>query len=334
MSITILRSGLFTTVQDLGRFCFQKYGVPISGAMDSFAHRIANLLVGNREEETTVEITLRGPVIRFEKDSLISVCGANLSPLIDGAPVSLWKPVFIKTGSILRFGTPVEGSRTYLAVAGGFRVPNVMNSKSTYVRAGFGGLEGRTLQKGDILSFGPATHRGAFLIRQLRSKQTTSSFTTANWHISQDLLPAYRQNPVIRAIKGTEFSLFTSESQTKLFSEPFIVTTESDRMGYRLKGPQLQLIEPGELISEGVTHGTVQVSPEGNPIILMSDRQTLGGYPKIAQIISVDFPLLAQVKPGEIIRFQETSLQEAQALCRLHERNMRIVRHAIFIKQR
>ncbi|MBA4496128.1 biotin-dependent carboxyltransferase family protein [Paenactinomyces guangxiensis] len=328
MSIKVIHPGLLTTVQDQGRHGFQKYGVIVGGAMDSFAIRMANLLVGNEEGEAALEVTLRGPELQFQDDLLISICGGDLSPAINGVPVPGWRPVYVKKGGILRFGACVSGCRAYLAVAGGLDVPKVMESRSTYLRAKLGGFRGRALQKGDHLPVQPPP-QAAEKIKARLFPADSQPFKAAGSFLSLEVLPAYRNHPVVRFIRGREFALFAKKSREAFTFSPYTVTPQSDRMGYRLKGPALSLTEPADLISEAVSAGTVQVPPDGNPIILMADRQTTGGYPKIAQVASVDLPVVAQVKPGETITFREISLDEAQMLYLEREAEIALMRKSI-----
>jgi antagonist of KipI len=315
MTIKVLEQGLSTTVQDLGRIGFQQYGVVVGGVMDEVAAKIANILIGNNENDAVVEMTLIGPTLLFEQDTLISLCGADLSASIGGEPVPLWKPIFVKEGSILRFGRPQQGCRTYLAVAGGIDVPLVMESRSTYVRGGIGGYQGRTLQKGDILKCNPnRRHYPSDVAKFLRTQIWSGSFKTVNWTVSSLIKPVYKKDPQIRFMKGPQFDLFTERSKEEFLSEKYKVTPNSDRMGYRLSAKALKLNTAVELLSEAVTMGTIQVPNDGQPIILMADRQTIGGYPKIGYVASIDFPVLSQVMPGENLTFKEISIQDAQRL--------------------
>jgi antagonist of KipI len=332
MSIKILKPGLLTTVQDKGRFGFQKYGVIVNGAMDVFALRVANLLVGNEEGAAALEVTLMGPELQFQENQLISICGACLSPMIDGQPVPEWRPVYVRKGSVLRFKGCLSGCRAYVSVAGGFDVPEVMGSRSTYVRAGFGGFAGRALQEGDELSTGAPSEWAISCLEQLAEEEQPCK--AAGWGVSLDFLPAYRSDPVVRVVRGAQFEAFTEESKACLLADSFFITPQSDRMGYRLTGPKLELKEPLEVISEAVSTGTIQVPPEGNPIILLADRQTTGGYPKIAHIISVDLPVIAQAKPGERITFREVSLDEAQKIYIERERELNQLRQGLYLQQR
>jgi antagonist of KipI len=329
MSIFVLKPGLLTTVQDLGRYGWQRHGVIVSGAMDPFALRLANLLVGNDEGEAALEMTWIGPELKFETDSLIAVTGGNLNPSVNGQPVPIWRPVLVKSGSVLRFTAAINGCRGYLAAAGGFRIASVLGSKSTYLRAGIGGFEGRALRETDRLPLGTPAPAVQSQIRQLQTFPDNSPFASVNWRVSEHSLSFYREKKTIRVMRGGEFLHFNEASRSRFFHEEFRVTPQSDRMGYRLSDVTLELQKPLEMISEAVTAGTIQVPPDGNPIVLTADRQTTGGYPKIAQIISADLPILAQIKPGEKLRFREVSLEEAQELYRSREQELHILRQGL-----
>ncbi len=304
MSLRVIRPGLLTTVQDLGRWGKQCYGVVVGGAMDAFALRMANLLVGNDEGAAAVEMTLLGPTVHFEQDTLIALCGGEFHAKLDDITMPTWRPVFIKNGTSLNFGSAVSGARGYLAVAGGIDVPLVLGSRSTYLHGRFGGYEGRALQEGDLLSIAKPT-------------LAVSPFSF-HWRIGS-LNPAYGDCPTLRVLLGSEFDWLTVGSQDQLFSAEFEITPQSDRMGYRLSGPRLELASPRELISQAVCPGTIQVPADGQPILLMADCATTGGYPKAACVASVDLPLAAQLRPGAKLRFTAISLAEAQSLLRQRE---------------
>ncbi|MDK8182331.1 biotin-dependent carboxyltransferase family protein [Paenibacillus sp. UMB4589-SE434] len=308
MTIRVITPGLLTTVQDLGRFGFQKFGVLASGAMDTMALRMANLLAGNEEHAAAIEMTLLGPQLVFEQGTVVVLAGGSLSPAVDGAAIPLGRPVYLPAGSKLTFGKAISGCRSYLAVAGGIQVPDVMGSRSTYLRAGIGGLHGRALQAGDVLETGVAASGWNEHFKDRAKVEVLS------WGASHELQPMYRDNPVLRAVSGPEYNCFTEESRQMFWEKPFRVTPQSDRMGYRLADVPLSLADPFEMVSAAVGIGTIQVPSEGNPIVLLADRQTAGGYPRITHIISVDLPLIAQVKPGGYVRFTEVSLEEAQEL--------------------
>lgn len=292
--IEVLKPGALTTVQDLGRVGFLYSGVPGGGAMDRLAARVANLLVGNPANAAMLETTMAGPVLLFHADTLVAVCGAKFS----GVPA--WQPMVLKAGETLSLYDLELGCRGYVAVAGGFAVPSVMGSASTYLRAGLGGLEGRALRKGDRLSTGLAAH--------------AIPVDVEHWHISPTVLPAYSTQPIVRVVRGAQWDWFAEEAQYKFFQGRYSVLPKSDRMGLRLIGTELTLSAPREMTSESVTFGSVQVPAEGQPIVLTADRQTIGGYPRIAEVVSVDLPLLAQLRPGDRLMFTLVSLEEAQAL--------------------
>ncbi|WP_315903173.1 biotin-dependent carboxyltransferase family protein [Clostridium sp. CX1] len=314
MSIRVISPGLLTTVQDLGRYGYQKYGVIVSGAMDSYSLRAANILVGNKEDEGALEITLMGPSLSIEKGTLFSITGGDLSPTINGEPVPMWRPVYLKENSVLKFGACKSGCRAYLAVAGGFNLPEVMGSKSTYQRAEIGGYKGRMLKKDDLLQFGYPSEEASDIIKKLIEKSSSNSFAAANWYLEGELIKKNFDYITVRVMQGREFDKFTLDSKNKFFNSEFSITAQSDRMGYRLSGTTLNLEKPLEMISEAVSLGTIQVPPDGNPIILLADRQTTGGYPKIGQVASVDISRIAQLKPGDKIMFKEISLGEAEEL--------------------
>ncbi|MGN7409281.1 biotin-dependent carboxyltransferase family protein [Sporosarcina sp. SAFN-010] len=329
--IRVVKSGLSDTVQDSSRIGYQQFGVIQSGTMDSISRRIANLLVGNEEGAAILETTLIGPKLLFEEEMLLALCGGEFTPEIDGVPVPMWKPIVVKENSLLTIGTATRGSRLVMAVAGGFDLPRVLGSYSTYLKAGFGGFNGRSLLKGDLLSVNKPNEKSKMMYKQLMDCKTTSYWTT-RWSVAKQLRPFVRESYTIRVLPGRQKNLFTEQSKRNFLSSSFTMGSQSDRMGYRLHGPQLQLSEPNELLSEAVTFGTVQVPSNGQPIVLMADRQTTGGYPKIAQVISADLPVLAQAKPGDSLRFEEVSLYTAQQLLRQIERSIRELRIGIGLK--
>ncbi|ARI78405.1 5-oxoprolinase subunit C family protein [Halobacillus mangrovi] len=332
--IRVVKGGLLTTIQDLGRFGHQKHGVIASGVMDSESHRIANLLVGNSPDLATIEITLMGPVLEFQEDALISICGGSLSPMIDGDSAPMWRPIFVKKGSELRFGNPKQGFRAYLAVCGGFDVPVVMDSRSTYLRAGIGGFKGRALDKGDELRLNSPTDTAFSIFENLKQKPGKHSYATPNWFVAHEFTPVIQSGETIRITEGREYDQFSTESQNALIQESFKIDSKSDRMGYRLNGPRLERKDDKDMISEAVAFGTIQVPSEGNPIILLADRQTTGGYPKIAQVARIDLPKVAQMKPGEQIRFEWISLDKAQKLYLEREKALDQLRRGVAFKMR
>ncbi|TVT39038.1 biotin-dependent carboxyltransferase family protein [Hymenobacter setariae] len=329
MSLSVVRPGLLTTVQDLGRLGYQHLGVVLSGALDAVALRVANLLVGNPQNAAGLEITLLGPIIRFETDSLIALTGADLSPTLDGQPAPLHRPVAVWAGTVLAFGAARAGCRAYLAVAGGLAVPQVLGSRATYLRAGLGGWHGRALRAGDELPVGTFSPVAQQLWQLLAPASWSAPWVAARWLASPALCPTPHAQPVIRAVRGPEYEQFTEASQRAFWHEPFVITPAADRMGYRLQGPALTRDTAPELLSSAVTFGTMQVPPGGQPIVLLADAQTTGGYPRLAQVITADFGALAQAAPGQALRFQEVSLAEAQALYLAQERRLQELRQAI-----
>ncbi len=313
MSLKIIRPGLMTTLQDTGRFGWQKIGVITSGAMDTYSLRMANILVGNDENEAALEITMAGPTIEFTADTLIAITGGDLAPVIDGQTVPTLRPVAVKAGAILKFTSCRSGCRAYLAAAGGYDVPRVMGSKSTYLRAGIGGYEGRALKKGDYLTTGePSEYAQQMMFNLLRSG--AHSFMHAKWYISKAHTSRENLLKPIRVMAGLQYEAFTQKAKFDFGDSDFLITTRSDRMGYRLKGPALETVKHLEMISEVASLGTIQVPPDGEPIILMADHQTTAGYPVIGQVISVDVARIAQMKPGDHISFKLISNEEGERL--------------------
>lgn len=333
MSITVIHPGLLTTVQDLGRYGYQKYGIIVSGAMDTYSLRLANLLVGNKEGEAGLEITLMGPSLEIEEGTLLAITGGDLSPTINGEPIPMWRPVYLHKKSVLKFGACKSGCRAYLAVAGGYNIPEVMESKSTYLRAGIGGFQGRVLQKGDVLQIKSLMKESLRIVKSLAEKDLLNSFSSTHWYLKKEYIIKDFENIRIRVIRDRQFYQFNVDSKEQFLNSLFKITPQSDRMGYRLSGPNLKLEKPLEMISEAVSLGTIQVPPDGNPIILLADRQTIGGYPKIAQVASVDISKVVQTKPGDKIYFEEISLEEAETLYIEREKYIQNLRIAINLRK-
>ncbi|WP_251862208.1 biotin-dependent carboxyltransferase family protein [Clostridium sp. Marseille-Q2269] len=332
MTIEIEKSGLLTTIQDNGRYGFRKYGVIVSGAMDPIAMRISNILVGNEEDSSVLESTLIGPNIKINEDCLISICGGDLSPKINGINAPMWRPIYIKSGSVLSFTGCKLGARAYISFSGSFNLDKTLGSNSTYIRASIGGIEGRALKNGDVINLNTPTTIGVKIINKLKKNIDEKGFSSTSWFIGKNFICNYSSAPILRFTKGVQFHCFTDKSIKDFCNNKFKITLQSDRMGYRLNGPQLYLKEPLELISEAVTLGTVQVPKDGNPIILLADGQTTGGYPKIADIASIDIPIAAQLKPGDKITFREISLEEAQRLYILREKKLKYLKNLINFK--
>jgi len=298
--------GPLTSVQDRGRFGYGRYGVAPSGALDSFSFRVANLLVGNPENEACLEITLMGLKLKALTDVAIAVTGADLQAYCNDKPLEMWSSHILGKGSILSFRGVKSGCRSYLAIGGGISLPEVMGSKSTNLSSKFGGLHGRTLQKGDIL---PSN------LPHLHIKTGGSMFPQA-W-----ILPHAKERH-LRVILGPQDDQFTEKGKKTFLGSPYQVSPDSDRTGIRLTGPMIERRpEVSEsIISEGVISGTIQVPGDGQPIIILVETVT-GGYRKIATVITADLPLLGQVKPGDTVTFKQVSLDDAyEALREMEER--------------
>ena len=322
--------GMFSLVQDLGRYGWQRFGVPANGAMDERAHRIANALVGNDEDAATLECTLTGPTLRFARNTLIALSGADMVVTADGKRVPFNRAVMLRRGVVLAFGECRRGTRAYLAVRGGIDTDPVMGSRSTHVRGAYGGVEGRALRRGDRVPVSTPQEDQLLLDRML--VQSGMPFVEAG---AVDL-PAVAQNNAvdsatesspIRFMRGPQWRKFSLAARQAFVRQPFVISTQSDRMGYRLEGPELALKQPLEMISEACDFGTVQVPPSGSPIVLMADRQSAGGYPKIAYVISTDLPLLAQAAPGDSLQFAPVTLRQAELAAAHVEQEFARFRH-------
>lgn len=296
--IKVEKPGLSTSIQDLGRYGYQQYGMVAAGAMDSFALQVGNLLVGNPRNAAGIEAVIMGPQFKFLKDTVIAICGADLSPTIDGDKIPLWTSIPVHKGQTLAFGHPKNGAYTYITVAGGIETEVVMGSRSTYVKASIGGKEGRFLRKDDILEGGNSTLRSPFIKRRL----------------PPSLIPEYDRHSKIRVVLGPDNDAFKKSSVKTFLSEKYEMTKHTDRMGARLKGPKIEHRSGADIISDSIFPGTIQVPANGQPIILLADRQTTGGYTRIANVISVDIAKVAQNLPGAEFEFEEISVKEAQQL--------------------
>lgn len=303
------KSGLFTTVQDLGRYRFQRYGVPVSGAMDNFAFTLANYLVGNRSNDACLEITLLGSELEFLSDSWVAITGANLSPALNGEEVASWQTLAVHNEDVLSFGQPQCGCRAYLAVRGGINVPLVMNSRSTYVRGGFGGFRGRQLKMGDVVE--------GFETRRLKK----------GFRLPKELVPFYPNKLEVEVVFGPQSEYFTNEGREAFLSSDYVVTVKSDRMGYRLDGSKVKRKGSLDMVSDAISVGSIQVPESGKPIIIMRDAQTTGGYPKIGVVTTPDVSLLGQVKPNDKVKFSQTSPSRARAGFLECMRNLQNVRN-------
>lgn len=300
-AIRVIRPGLLTTVQDLGRWGYQATGVAVAGPMDALSHRVANLVVGNPIAAATLEITLIGPELEFECAAVVGVAGAEFDVTAGGRSLATGVPAAIAAGERLVFGRRQVGARAYLAVAGGIQTPPVLGSRATHLVSGMGGYEGRALMAGDRVPIratppGSPTRRAVGLT-----------------------LPASGRARV-RVLPGPQAERFAAEAMHILTSVSFRISPRSNRMGYRLEGPPLPHLDQTEPISEPVAFGGIQVPLAGEPILLMADRQTAGGYAKIATVIAADLPIVGQLSPGDFIEFARCSRQEAAAALIARER--------------
>ncbi|WP_033706999.1 5-oxoprolinase subunit C family protein [Bacillus mycoides] len=328
MDVEILHAGMFTTVQDLGRFHYQQYGVPVGGAMDKNALRMINMLVGNEENEAGLEITIMGPKLLIKKTTLLAIGGADMEPLLNGERIPLWRPILAEEGSMLCLGKAKSGCRAYVTFTGGINIDHTMGSKSTYIRAALGGIEGRMLKKGDYFQIGTGAEVASRFIQNLQEEERIKT----KWAICNNALPKYKKQPILRVITDFEYDQFTEESIKSFFSNEYKVSNYADRMGYRLDGDVLNRAEEIEILSSPVTFGTIQVPNGGQPIILMADRQTTGGYPRIGNIISVDLPLLAQLKPGDYVTFEKITMEDAAQLYIKQETSMSLLKKFIALR--
>ncbi len=296
-SIIIENPGLLSTVQDSGRFGYQRYGMPVSGAMDVLSLQLANLLVGNNPDAAGIEATVSGPAVRFASAGFVAVCGADMGANINGKPVESYKAHKVKADDLLGFGPLQRGCRAYIAFSGGLNVPQVMGSRSTCLPASVGGHHGRPLQQGDIIPLGKSKHR------------------IPRISIPELLLTASNSEMYFRIIPGPEVKSLSSAGVVSMLTSSYTLSEQSNRMGYRLEGRQVKLSGPGgNIISSGIAPGTIQITGNGQPIILMADRQTTGGYARVAVVASVDMSRLAQLRPGDSLSFEEISVEQAQKL--------------------
>ncbi|MGP4064521.1 biotin-dependent carboxyltransferase family protein [Oceanobacillus sp. M65] len=292
----VIKPGIQTTFQDMGRTGYQQFGVPVSGAMDRFSLQVANILAGNKRTSPCLEITLVGPTLLAKTTMTIVITGANLSPTCNGEPIAMWKTVRIEEGDELVFGKHQSGVRAYLAVSGGFETPAYFGSSSVDGNSGFG----KSLEIEDVIKGYPVMEK--------------TGISVAN-----TLIPIYQKRVKISLIEGPHTDYFTQADRTTFFTEPYKVGANSNRMGYRLEG---QAIKPEKVKvwSDGIPFGGVQITSAGEPIILMADRQTTGGYPRIGTVSSTDIPKIAQLIPGGEVSFKRVSVEKAEEDARKQEK--------------
>jgi antagonist of KipI len=294
-AIIIEEAGLLSTVQDTGRIGFQQFGMPVGGAMDTLSLQLANMLVGNKRNAACIEVTLSGPVIRFAGAVRFAICGADLQPQLNQQAIHNNIMYTASSGDRLSFSGRKSGFRAYIAFAGGMDVPLVMGSRSTLLTAGLGGLNGRALQVGDIIDLLSDSH--------CKPLHNIPSF----------LFFPFNSRTTMRIMPGPEIHFFGFDALKSLLTTAYTISHHSNRMGYHLEGEIIPPIEgKGEIVSAAVPAGTIQITSGGNPIIMMSEGQTTGGYPRMATIATIDLPALSQLMPGESIRFSEIKLADAR----------------------
>jgi len=311
MNAVLIRAGFLTSVQDLGRAGFRQFGVTTSGALDSFALRVANLLVGNDEGAAGLEIILGGLQLRFEDERIVAWCGGEFDVRIGSQALLAGHVAHLQAGDELKFGRAQIGCRCWLAISGGIDVPVVLGSRSTDLRANFGGLEGRALRDGDQLSLG-----------EFRQSETAAVAKISSWTAPHDWASPATRHPSLRFVRGVDWNRLNDVTIQRFTQHQFTVSPDSDRMGVRFDGPELKREDETDLISEAVAPGTIQVPPSGKPILLLGDCQTIGGYPKIAHVITVDLGIAAQLRAGDGVRFFEVSLQDADRLLMERQRDL------------
>lgn len=346
MTLEVLAGGLQTTVQDLGRFGYRHLGVGVAGALDGYSARVGNLLVGNPENSATLEIVLHGPRLRFLRAARIAITGAELDAQADGIALAGWRQIDVPAGCELVLGPCRRGARAYLAIAGGIQVTPVLGSASTDLRAAFGGLNGRALAPGDLLKLNPAPFVGAASAAKNPARiveaadQTSVCWkpaaiapnatkpTLAPWWLNPEPDLDFNHHTPIRLLPGRDAVV----PATALCSEPYRVSAQSNRQGLRLQGPALTLADSSERLSEPVAPGTVQLPADGQPIVLLGEAQTIGGYPRIGHVVAADLPRLAQLRPGDTLRFEMVDAPTAHALA--CAQRQRLTRMALAIEQR
>jgi len=313
--IDVMRAGTLTSIQDLGRSGLRHLGICQSGALDTLALGLANRLVGNPSNTAGIEITIGPTILRFKRDARIALTGADFAATLDETPVNAWWSLPVRAGQVLTLRAPRHGMRAYLAIAGGIDVISLLGSRSTDLQAGFGGLGGRALRDGDRLPVGGA-HQG----RELALGPDTAGFGVKSpalcefGHIpvAPGFAVAGNNDTVIRVLPGPEYESFPAAAQAAFWASPWRITPHSNRMGYRLAGPALARDDQQDLLSHAVLPGTIQVPPNGQPIVLMGDAQTSGGYPKIGAVISADLWRLAQARLNTTLRFVPVELKDAR----------------------
>lgn len=304
MSVKVIIPGALTTVQDAGRYGYQSSGIQTSGVMDHKAYEEANALVGNTGGEAVLEATLFGGMMEVTADTVAAVTGADMEPKVNNVPCGMNRPVLLRAGDTLSLDMAKSGCRSYIAFAGGVDVPVVLGSRSTNMKCRMGGYKGRPLQTGDAFETGLWGEEAAERYEEVRDRSFPAE--------------AYTSPIEVRVIEGPQAEYFTEKGKETFYSARYTISDQSDRMGYRLEGEAIESVDGTDIISDGIAFGAVQVPASGRPIVLLADRQTTGGYAKIATVCSFDIPRLVQGKPGDTVYFRRISLEEAQ---RINENN-------------
>lgn len=328
MQIRIVKPGILSTVQDLGRMDYLSQAVPVSGVMDSLSARTANMALGNPDNAAVIEFTYADAEFIAESDLLIAYAGDGAILQAGETAILEERPYFIPAGTSIQLVNNPTGCRTYLAIAGGFDVPEVLGSRSTYITATFGGFKGRPLQIGDVLA---ASENLSYTSTKVLSSLKGNHINFAHWSIARRMFQP-EDTRRIRVVPAHEFNWFHGISIVNFLSEGYTLGQRSNRMGYHLEGGPINRIIKNELLSTAVTPGTIQVAGDGKMLLLMADCQTTGGYPRIAQVASVDMPLCAQLKPGDTIYFEDISRQTAEMLYIEREAELLQLREAIRLK--
>ena len=310
MYLEVIEPGILTTVQDHGRFGYQASGFSVSGCMDTKALYEANILVNNPVDEGILEMLYIGGTFRFTCSTYIVLTGADMQPILNGTPIDSYKAVKVNTGDVLQCQVAKQGRYGYLAIAGGIQIPLVLGSKSTNLKCGIGGFEGRKLAAGDLIPINRETH---FL---------------RNAYLKEISVPKYTSEVVLRVVPGPQYDYFTPIGIQTFGKETYMVTDESDRMGYRLDGPKIEYHDQVDIISDAIVFGSIQIPAKGTPMIVLADRQTTGGYAKIGTVITPDLPSLVQCMPGARIRFSMISAREAVQIRRREAKERRRLQRA------
>ena len=314
MGIRVLKAGMLTTVQDLGRYGYQSQGFSVAGVMDIRSFKIANMLLDNPENEAVLEFTLIGPTLEFTSDTIIAITGGDFSPTINGEAAPMYTAIYVNKGDVLKFASARTGTRGYLAFSSYLDIPVVMGSRCTNLKSRIGGFKGRKLQNEDYIGF--------------RIKRRYLPY-----FLSRTLPPDHFEDTsaTLRVVMGPQDALFTKAGIRTFLENEYTVTSDFDRMGCRLDGPFIAPTGTSDIISDGIAFGAIQVPSHGKPIILLSDRQTTGGYAKIAAVISADIPKLVQRKTDHRIRFKAVTVEEAQAIYRKEISELEHMRRAIHV---